>query len=139
MIFTETRGNDGKNPSSVTFSRALLSPSASYGGLYSPKNMPTIDADFLLYAKDLSYKELAKEIFRIFDFDIESEVLDRALARYDSFDSADSAPLSKIEDDLFDIYAKIEKNDSTFTINTFVKAKEYNISLHEQFIKSFKE
>lgn len=45
----------------------------------------------------------------------------------------------EIEDDLFDIYAKIEKNDSTFTINTFVKAKEYNISLHEQFIKSFKE
>ena len=45
----------------------------------------------------------------------------------------------EIKDDLFDIYAKIEKNDSTFTINTFVKAKEYNISLHEQFIKSFKE
>lgn len=101
MIFTETRGNDGKNPSTVTFGAAMLSPSASYGGLYSPKHIPTIDADFLLYAKDLSYKELAKEIFRIFDFDIESEVLDRALARYDSFDSADSAPLSKIEDDLF--------------------------------------
>lgn len=45
----------------------------------------------------------------------------------------------EIKDNLFDIYAKIEKNDSTFTINTFVKAKEYNISLHEQFIKSFKE
>lgn len=101
MIFTETRGNDGKNPSSVTFSRALLSPSASYGGLYSPKNMPTIDADFLLSAKDLSYKDLAKAIFGIFDFDIEPSVLDRALARYDSFDSGDSAPLSKIEDDLF--------------------------------------
>ena len=43
----------------------------------------------------------------------------------------------EIEDDLFNIYAKIEKNDSTFTINIFVKAKEYNISLHEQFTKSF--
>jgi hypothetical protein len=43
----------------------------------------------------------------------------------------------EIEDDLFDIYAKIEKNDSTFTINIFVKAKDYDISLHEQFTKSF--
>ena len=43
----------------------------------------------------------------------------------------------EIEDNLFDIYAKIEKNDSTFTIDIFVKAKEYDISLHEQFFKSF--
>ena len=43
----------------------------------------------------------------------------------------------EIKDDLFDIYAKIEKNDSTFTINIFVKAKDYDISLHEQFTKSF--
>ena len=41
----------------------------------------------------------------------------------------------EIKDDLFDIYAKIEKNNSIFTINIFVKAKEYDISLHEKIIK----
>ena len=41
----------------------------------------------------------------------------------------------EIKDDLFDIYAKIEKNNSIFTIDIFVKAKEYDISLHEKVIK----
>jgi len=41
----------------------------------------------------------------------------------------------KIEDDLFDIYAKIESKDSIFTIDIFVKAKDYNISLYERVIK----
>ena len=41
----------------------------------------------------------------------------------------------KIDDDLFDIYAKIESKDSIFTIDIFVKAKDYNISLHEKMIK----
>jgi hypothetical protein len=41
----------------------------------------------------------------------------------------------EIEDDLFKIYAKIEKNNSIFTINVFVKAKDYDISVHERIIK----
>ena len=41
----------------------------------------------------------------------------------------------EIEDDLFDIYAKIEKNNSIFTIHIFVKAKDYDLSLYEKIIK----
>lgn len=41
----------------------------------------------------------------------------------------------EIKDDLFNIYAKIEKKDSIFVINMFVKAKDFDISLHEQFTK----
>lgn len=41
----------------------------------------------------------------------------------------------KVEDDLFDIYAKIESKDSIFTIDIFVKAKDYDISLYERVIK----
>jgi hypothetical protein len=41
----------------------------------------------------------------------------------------------KIEDDLFDIYAKVEPKDSTFILDIFVKAKDYNISLYERVIK----
>ena len=41
----------------------------------------------------------------------------------------------KIDDDLFDIYAKVEPKDSTFIIDIFIKAKDYNISLYERVIK----
>jgi hypothetical protein len=41
----------------------------------------------------------------------------------------------KIEDDLFDIYAKVEPKDSTFILDIFVKAKDYDISLYERVVK----
>jgi hypothetical protein len=41
----------------------------------------------------------------------------------------------KFYDDLFDIYAKIEKKDSIFEIDIFVKAKDYDISLYEKITK----
>ena len=41
----------------------------------------------------------------------------------------------EIEDEIFKIYAKIEKNNSIFTIDIFVKAKEFNISLYERVLK----
>jgi hypothetical protein len=41
----------------------------------------------------------------------------------------------KIQDDLFDIYAKVEPKDSTFILDIFVKAKDYDISLYERVIK----
>ena len=41
----------------------------------------------------------------------------------------------EIEDDLFDIFAKIEKNNSIFTIDIFVKAKDYDVSLYEKVVK----
>jgi threonine synthase len=101
MRFIETRGNDGKKPVEVTFSYAILNPSASYGGLYSPLHLPTIDADFLLSAKDKSYKQLAFDIFSLFEMDIKEDSLKKALDRYNSYDSTDSAPVVKIENNLF--------------------------------------
>jgi hypothetical protein len=49
-----------------------------------------------------------------------------------SIDLTDISHL-EIKDDFFDIYAKIEKKDSIFTIEVFVKAKDYDISLFEKF------
>ena len=57
MQFIETRGNDGFKSSSVPFSQAILSPSASYGGLYVPQSLPNLNQDFLMCCeilKDLS-------------------------------------------------------------------------------------
>lgn len=51
-----------------------------------------------------------------------------------SIDLIDISQL-EIKDDFFDIYAEIEKKDSIFTIEIFVKAKDYDISLYEKVLK----
>ena len=102
MQFIETRGNDGQKPSSVPFSEAILSPSASFGGLYVPKALPTLDTDFLEGHLSSHYKTLALDFLQQFDIDIETEVLQEALKRYDAFDDpSNPVPLSQIEEDCF--------------------------------------
>jgi threonine synthase len=102
MQFIETRGNDGQKPSSVPFSEAILSPSASFGGLYVPKELPTLDTNFLESHLSSHYKTLALDFLEQFGIDIEKEVLQEALKRYDAFDDpSNPVPLSQIEDDCF--------------------------------------
>lgn len=102
MQFIETRGNDGQKPSSVPFSEAILSPSASFGGLYVPKALPTLDTEFLEGHLSSHYKTLALDFLQRFGIDIETEVLQEALKRYDAFDDpSNPVPLSQIEEDCF--------------------------------------
>ncbi len=102
MQFIETRGNDGRKPSSISFSAAILSPSASYGGLYVPQGLPDLSQSFLEEHISSHYKTLALKFLQAFDIDIEEEVLKTALNRYDTFDEpSNPVPLSQIEDDCF--------------------------------------
>jgi len=102
MQFIETRGNDGVKASSVTFSEAILSPSASYGGLYVPQSIPALDHTFLEKHICSHYKTLALDFLTSFGIDIEQEVLEEALSRYDAFDDAKNpVPLAAIEEDCF--------------------------------------
>ncbi len=102
MTFIETRGNDGRKPAEVTFSQAILSPSASFGGLYVPKNLPRLDFEFLRNHLKSDYQTLCLALFERFDVDIEREVLVEALKRYERFDDPkDPVPLSKVEEDAF--------------------------------------
>jgi len=102
MQFIETRGNDGIKPSSVKFSEAILSPSASYGGLYVPENLPSLNTAFLTNHLKSHYKALALDFLQKFDIDIDMEVLKTALNRYDTFDDSNNpVPLSQIEEDCF--------------------------------------
>jgi len=102
MKFIETRGNDGKCEAKVTFSEAILSPSASYGGLYVPEYLPTLDNDFLKSHVNSSYKVLALDILKRFEIDIEDSVIEEALKLYDEFDNANEpVPVVKVKDDLF--------------------------------------
>ncbi len=101
-MFTETRGNEEDFKKEVEFSHAVLNPSASFGGLYVPKTFPKLDSKFIQENHDLSYKDLAFKILKMFNIDIEDEVLKKALELYDNFDDKNNTvPLIKIEDDLF--------------------------------------
>jgi len=100
MQFIETRGNDGVKPASVSFSEAILSPSASFGGLYVPKAIPSVGTDFLEKHIGSSYRELALDFLTAFGIDIAREVLEEALKRYERFDDpSDPVPLEEIEED----------------------------------------
>ena len=72
-------------------------PNASFGGLYVPKSIPKFEKNFLEKAKNLTYKELALEVLKLFKIDIKESVLKEALNLYDEFDNPNSpAPLVKI-------------------------------------------
>ncbi len=102
MQFIETRGNDGQKPLSVPFSEAILSPSASFGGLYVPEKLPNLDTAFLEGHLSSHYKTLALDFLTNFGIDIEKEVLEAALSRYDAFDDpSNPVPLTQVEEDCF--------------------------------------
>ena len=102
MKFIETRGNDGRHPHRVSFSEAILAPISSFGGLYSPESLPQLDADFLSRHLDSGYKQLAADVLRAFAIDIDADVIQAALARYDHFDDPENpVPVVRVKDDLY--------------------------------------
>lgn len=102
MSFIETRGNDGVKPNEVEFSHAILNPSSSFGGLYVPKTIPNLGEEFLSSHVDKSYKELAYDILKAFQIDIDDDTINEALSLYDNFDDkSNPSPVVKIKDDLF--------------------------------------
>ena len=102
MLFKESRGNDGLQAESVEFSDAILSPIASFGGIYCPETLPEFDPGFLQNQLDASYKSLALAVIGLFDIDIDSSILQQAVDLYDQFDDASNpVPLVKVRDKLY--------------------------------------
>ncbi len=103
MNFIETRGNDNVKPKEVTFSQAILSPSASFGGLYVPKTLPQLSLQDIEKLKNKSYKEVTSFVLNdIFEIDIDKTTFNEAVSLYDKFDdSKNPAPVVKVRDDLF--------------------------------------
>lgn len=103
MKFIETRGNDGIKSNEVAFSEAILNPSASFGGLYAPKNLPVLSLEDIDLLKEKNYKELTQFILKdIFEIDIEETAINEALSLYGNFDdSSNPVPIAKLGDDLF--------------------------------------
>ncbi len=102
MNFIQTRGCDETKPKSVTFSQAILSPIASFGGLYVPEKLPELGEEFLNKHLNSSYKELASDMLSRFEIDIDKGVIDEALALYDKFDdSKNPVPVVKVKENLY--------------------------------------
>jgi threonine synthase len=102
MNFIETRGNDENRAAEVTFSEAILNPSASFGGLYVPKELPKLEENFILNHLNATYKQLAYDILKAFEIDIKDEEINKALNLYDNFDNpTNPCPVVKVKDDLF--------------------------------------
>ena len=101
MNFTQTRGFDETKPKTITFSQAILSPIASFGGLYVPQTLPELGMDFLNKHLNSSYKELASDMLSCFEIDIDKEVIDEALDLYDNFDDSNPVPVVKVKENLF--------------------------------------
>ncbi len=102
MVFVETRGNDGVKPKEVPFSEAILHPAASFGGLYAPKELPSLPEDFLTSHLRSSYKDLAFDLLQLFSIDIEDALLKEALDLYDRFDDPKNpVPVKRVDENLF--------------------------------------
>ena len=85
MQFIETRGNDGQHPNKVSFSEAILAPISSFGGIYSPEYLPELGQPFLNEHVNSNYKVLAGAILTAFEVDIETDIIDKALSLYNSY------------------------------------------------------
>ena len=102
MNFIQTRGFDKTKPQTVTFSQAILSPIASFGGLYVPETLPELGEEFLNKHLTSSYKELAADLLSRFEIDIKQSVIDEALNLYDKFDDpSNPVPVVKVKEDLY--------------------------------------
>lgn len=102
MLFIESRGNDGQKAASAPFSDAILSPIASYGGIYCPESLPNFDQAFFENQLNESYKSLAWNVIARFELDIDPTVLRQALDLYDQFDDADNpVPLVRLHENLY--------------------------------------
>ena len=87
MKYKSTRGGVG----GLTFTEAFLMGLATDGGLIVPDNIPIVDLDRL---KDLNYKELAFEIFKLFIDDIdEGSIKDLIEKSYSTFDTEEITPV----------------------------------------------
>jgi len=100
--FIETRWNDKTKKTKVSFSEAILNPSASFGWLYVPEILPYLGTDFLEKHINSSYSELSLDLLKEFNIDIDKKELEDVISLYKKFDNPENpAPVIKIKDDLF--------------------------------------
>lgn len=94
-MYISTRG--GVAP--VTASKAIYQGLAPDGGLFVPETVPSVSKDFVAKLANLSYRDLAKEIFSLYLDDFtEEEIYKVVTSAYgDNFDDREIAPLHGLD------------------------------------------
>lgn len=97
MNYQSTRGAD----SGVTAARAIVKGLAGDRGLFVPDEIPRLDAGDLAFLSSCNYLDAAKLIFERYLEDFSLAQIDECVegAYYDTFDSAEVAPLVKLDED----------------------------------------
>lgn len=85
-MLTNTRINDISDIEEVNLSHALLNPSAKFGGLYAPKQLPKLDDNFFKKHENSDYTTIALDLIDKFKFDVDMKIFQNALKRYAKFD-----------------------------------------------------
>ncbi len=102
MKFTGTRGGESTQTAEISFSEAIQSPMAAHGGIFSPTNLTPLPGDFLQQHLNSGYKTLAGALLRHVGIDIDDDVIDTALQRYDDFDdSSNPVPVVKVAGQIY--------------------------------------
>ena len=75
MFFVESRGNDGEREARVPFSAAMLSPTASFGGIYCPELLKPLSKDFFYHHLDSSFQTMSLALLEHLGIDIDLAIL----------------------------------------------------------------
>lgn len=99
MNFVSTRGNVSK----MGFIDTVLMGLANDGGLLVPENIPQIPAEKLEAMSQLSYQELA---FEVFSYYVDGEIPDNDLKEliknsYTTFRNSEVTPVKKVKDNMY--------------------------------------
>lgn len=97
--FISTRDD---NALGVSFTEAMLSPSAANGGLYTFKALPLLSMRDISHLMQLSYTDLCVALFKWLGLGLDEAMLREALRTYSHFDNpTNPAPLTQIHKDCF--------------------------------------
>jgi len=93
MDYVSTRGGVSR----VSFSETVFEGLSPDGGLFVPERIPTIDEKTRNYWKNLSYQELALEVFKLFATDLPEEDLKVLIEKsYQNFRHKEVTPAVKV-------------------------------------------
>lgn len=101
MSFTHTRGLEEGALDKLSFTDVIVSPIASFGGLFAPANIPALDEKQLLELSSKSYLDLTKEIFSHLSIEIDADILQKSLQMYSTFDNKKPLEIKQLEQDLW--------------------------------------
>ena len=109
MIYKSTRGQAKE----LLFKDVIFEGLASDGGLYVPSSWPVLDSRLIESFSDMSYQEIAYQVFKPYLDDSISDdtLIDIIQHSYKNFTNEEITPLKKINNDIIDEVSNLVKSN----------------------------